>query len=79
MYSVENILGILRNTLLWWGKAVKIPFGLISQILLVKCDTELFDSMNQQRVHFEQPSFTISENTFRKSVGDGMDTDINKR
>lgn len=48
MYALKHVpLGTLRNTRLWWGKTMKIPLGPISQIFLVKCYAELFNSMNK--------------------------------
>ena len=48
MYALKRVpLGTLKNKRLWWGKTMKIPLGLISHVFLIKCYTELFNSMNK--------------------------------
>ena len=65
MYALKRVpLGTLRNKRLWWGKTMKIPLGLISHVFLIKCYTELFNSMNKWGFHSEHSFFHYSEKIF---------------
>ena len=51
---------------------MKIPLGPISQIFLVKCYAELFNSMNKWGFHSEH-SFTIQKKFLIGSINTNID------